>query len=159
LEADTIFDSASGANSAVRTLVLDGTDLYLGGQFTTYKGTTRERVCKVNSSTAALDTTFDSASGASSTVYALALDGTGLYLGGQFTTYKGTTRERICKVNSSTAALDTTFDSASGAGSIVQALALDGSDLYLGGSFTTYKAWARARITRVDTSTADDEWL
>ena len=154
---DATFDSASGFDSTVYALALDGSgNLYCGGSFTTYKGTTRQYIAKINGSTAALDATFDSASGFNGTVWSFALDGSGnLYCGGAFTTYKGTTRQCIAKLNGSTAALDATFDSASGFGSVVYSIALDGSgNLYCGGNFTTYKGTTRQYIAKLNRSTA-----
>jgi hypothetical protein len=110
---DTTFSiTGTGFSSTVWTIALDGSGgLYAGGLFTAFNGVTRERIAKLNATTAALDTTFDSASGTNGNVLSLAVDGAGsLYVGGSFTSYKGVTRQRIAKLDATTAALDTTFN-------------------------------------------------
>ena len=152
---DTNFRSNTGFNNTVFSLALDGSNLYVGGAFTSYKGTTRQFIAKLNATTAALDTTFDSASGFNGQVKSIALDGSGnLYAGGDFTSYKGTTRQLIAKINATTAALDTTFDSTSGFNGQVRSIALDGSNLYVGGSFTSYKGITRQYIAKINATTA-----
>jgi hypothetical protein len=154
---DPTFNTASGFNALVRSIALDSSgNLYAGGDFTTYKGTTRQSIAKINATTAALDTTFDAESGFDNQVFSIALDGSGsLYACGAFTSYKGTTRQRIAKLNATTAALDTTFDAASGFNSTVRSIALDSSgNFYAGGGFTSYKATTRQRIAKINATTA-----
>lgn len=153
---DGTFISSSAASSTVWSFALDGSNgLYIGGIFTSYQGTARERVCKVDATTGILDTTFDTSSGAGSFVFSLALDGSGgLYLGGSFTTYKGTARERVCKVDATTAALDSTFDTSTGASGGVEAIVLNGNDLYVGGLFGSYKGTAVESLVKINATTA-----
>jgi hypothetical protein len=153
---DANFRSNTGFNTTVFSLALDGSNLYVGGAFTNYKGTTRQYIAKINATTAALDTTFDSASGFNGIVRSIALDGSGnLYAGGDFNSYKGTARQYIAKINPTTAALDTTFSSASGFNTTVRSIALDSSgNLYAGGDFTSYKGTTRIYVAKVNASTA-----
>jgi hypothetical protein len=154
---DATFDTAVGFNSSTNTMYLNGNDLYVGGGFTTYKGTTRQRIAKLNATTAALDATFNSASGFSAQLRALTFDGTYLYCGGEFTTYKGVTRQYVAKINATTAALDATFNSASGFNGIVRGpglFILHNNNLYCGGDFTTYKGIARQRVAKLNATTA-----
>ena len=155
---DTTFDSASGFDTDVNTIVTDNLGgIYAGGSFTAYKGTTRQRIAKLNSTTGALDTGFDSLSGFNNTVNSLAIDSSGnIYAGGNFTTYKGTTRQFIAKVNGTTATFDTTFDSASGFSNTVKSIVLDSgsNNVYCGGTFTSYKGTARQRIAKINSNTA-----
>jgi len=151
---DTTFDTSTGPSADVDSLVFTGGALYVAGLFTTYKSVTRQYICKVNASTAALDTTFDSASGFNSTSYVLTTDGSGNILcGGPFTTYKGTARQCIAKLNPTTAALDTTFNTASGANGAVRWMIVDGSNIYVVGEMSTYKGTARQGIFKANAST------
>ena len=154
---DATFDTVSGFNTTTNVMYLNGNALYVGGGFTTYKGTTRQRIAKLNATTAALDATFNSASGFSAQLRALTFDGTYLYCGGEFTTYKGVTRQYVAKINATTAALDATFDSASGFNGIVRgpgSFILYDNNLYCGGDFTTYKGIARQRVAKLNATTA-----
>jgi hypothetical protein len=67
----------------------------------------------------------------SDSVYAIAVSGTDIYLGGSFTSVGGVTANCVAKWNgSSWSALG------SGVGSIVFAVAVSGTDVYVGGQFT-----------------------
>jgi len=154
---DTTFDSSTGFDGPVISLAIhpDG-GIIVGGFFTTYKGTPRQRIAKLNGKTAALDATFDSASGFDNFVTTLAIhrDG-GVIAGGIFTTYKGTSRQRIAKLNDNTAALDMAFDSSSGFNIFVTTLAIypDGG-VIVGGIFSTYNGIPRQNIAKLNDKTA-----
>lgn len=151
---DATFDTTTGTNDDVLTLLPDNSgNLYIAGRFSSYKSTTRLYLAKINATTAALDTTFTTASGPNGWVTAIARDsGTGsIYIGGQFTSYKGTGRQRVAMIDPSTAALDTTFNTANGANGDVNSLRLDGLGyLFIGGSFSIYKSTARQRVAKID---------
>ncbi|MEK7676755.1 MAG: choice-of-anchor D domain-containing protein, partial [Verrucomicrobiota bacterium] len=71
----------SGLNSLVNELAVSGSDLYVGGAFTTAGGSAANRIAKWDwSAWSALG------SGLNSSVYALAVSGSDLYVGGDFTT-------------------------------------------------------------------------
>ncbi|HQQ62815.1 MAG TPA: thrombospondin type 3 repeat-containing protein [Pseudomonadales bacterium] len=87
---DTGFNPGTGANNIVRSLAqqADG-KLVIGGDFTTMNGAARNHIVRLNSD-GTLDTGFDPGAGASSSVQALAIQGTGrLILGGSSMTYNG----------------------------------------------------------------------
>ena len=138
-ELDTTFTQTTGLDSGVSALAIAGSSLYVGGGFTTYRGVAAQRLAKVDLITGALDTTFTQSTGPDSSVSALAVAGSSLYVGGSFSTYRGVAAQRLAKVDLTTGALDTTFTQSTGANSTVSALAVVGSSLYLGGSFTTYR--------------------
>jgi hypothetical protein len=119
----------SGVGSTVRALAVSGTDMYVGGLFTTCGGTSGcNYVAKWNGSSWST-----LGSGVGSTVRAFAVSGTDLYVGGDFTTCGGTSGcNYVAKWNgSSWSTLGT------GLNNSVQALAVSGTDLFVGGSFTT----------------------
>jgi hypothetical protein len=152
-------------NGAVNALWDDGTNLYVGGSFTTVNGaTTRNRICRVllSSTTGTVDATWNMNVGTSS-VSALWGDSTNLYVGGIFTTVNGaTTRNRICRclLSSTTGTVDSWDLNGSGP---VNVLWGDSTNLYVGGNFTTVNgATTRNNICRValssSTGTVDATW-
>lgn len=157
LEAVGTFNPGAGANDAVQTLALqtDG-KIVIGGSFTTYAGTARARVARVNTN-GTNDTTFVPGAAANDTVHSLAIQSDGkIVIRGYFTTYTGTLRNRIARLTSS-GGLDTAFDPGVGVNNTIHTLAVqsDGTVL-IGGSFTTVSATARNRIARLTTTGALD---
>jgi hypothetical protein len=117
----------------VRCVISDGANgWFVGGSMYQADGISCSELVHVLS-----DNTIDAAFNVnitSGTVYALALKGTTLYVGGGFTQVNSTTRNYIAAVNSSTGALQTFNPSANNA---VYALGIRSSNLYAGGAFTT----------------------
>ena len=164
---DTTFSppAANGFNGTVYALTSAGSSLYVGGAFTAYKGVANSarRIAKLNLTSGALDTTFSpsAANGFNGTVYALTSAGSSLYLGGAFTSYKGVagSANRIAKLNLITGALDTTFSppASNGFDGTVDALAVAGTSLYVGGGFNSYRGVANAanKIAKLDLATGE----
>jgi len=150
-----------GAQNTVYALAVSGSDVYVGGDFTSVysSGTTEvtgtSRMAKWDGSAwSALG------GGAANTVYALAVSGSDVYVGGTFTSVysSGTTPVdgtlRMAKWNGSAwSALG------GGASSVVLALAVNGSDVYAGGLFSsvfssdTTPVAGTSRIAKWDGST------
>ena len=84
-------------NGAISTILVSGDYLYVGGTFTTIGGQTRGRAAKIWRTTASLGQATAWNPDANSEVTALASDGTSLFVGGNFTTIAGATRERLAK--------------------------------------------------------------
>jgi hypothetical protein len=128
----------SGLNGSVMTIVVSGTNLYVGGEFTGVGsgGTVLNRIAKWNGSAwSALG------SGLDDYVSAIAVSGTDLYVGGAFRfTANGTVGLYfIAKWNGAAwSALG------SGLNSGVTALAVSGTNLYVGGMFTAVGAGGTA---------------
>jgi uncharacterized delta-60 repeat protein len=159
---DTTFDSSSGANyNYVTTIAIqDDNKILIGGDFTTYGGVTRQRIARLNSD-GSLDITFDSSSGADSSVESIEIQEDGkILIGGYFTTYGGVTRQRIARLNSD-GSLDTSFDSSSGASSGVRAIEVQDNDkILIGGDFISYAGIIRQKIAQLDTDgNLDDSFV
>jgi len=148
---DGTFNPGAGASSVVYVLAVQPNGKVLvGGNFTTFDGASRNRVARVNTD-GSLDLRFDPGSGASNDVYGLALQLDGRVLvGGFFTSFNGTSRNRIARLNAD-GSLDASFNAGSGPNGEVYALALqpDGRVL-LGGFFTSVNGTSRTRIARVN---------
>jgi hypothetical protein len=116
----------------VRALAMLGSDLYVGGEFTTAGGIAASNIAKWDGSTwTALGSGLAVEGGSFSAVYALAVSGSNLYAGGNFYTAGGSPGNNIAKWDGNVwNALG------SGTGGEVLALAVSGSDLYAGGDFT-----------------------
>ncbi len=147
---DTTFTQpGNGFNSVVRSIVVSGTSIYVGGVFTSYRGVANnaQRLAKLDLTTGDLDTTFTvSASGFNSSVQALAVSGTSLYVGGYFTDYRGVGNSAmyLAKLDLTSGNLDAAFTQpGSGfdgiSGGYVTALLVNGTSLYAGGYFTDYR--------------------
>jgi len=150
---DTGFDPGSGANDWVFSFVLqpDGKVL-IGGWFTSYDGASRSGIARLNVD-GGLDADFNPGTGISNAddVLALALQPDGkVLIGGNFTTYNGTARNRIARLNTD-GSLDVAFNPGVGADDIVRSFALqpDGKVL-IGGDFESYNGTARNRIARLN---------
>jgi uncharacterized delta-60 repeat protein len=148
---DLTFNPGSGANGVVYALAVQGDGkVVIGGDFTAYNGTDRNRIARVNGD-GSLDTTFNPGTGVDGRVWSLAVQGDGkVVIGGDFTVYNGTTRTRIARVNGN-GTLDTTFNPGSGANDTVYAMVVQGDGkVVIGGKFTTYNGTDRNRIARLN---------
>ncbi|MDX1907207.1 MAG: hypothetical protein SF053_09255 [Bacteroidia bacterium] len=148
---DTSFGLGTGANGTIYDLALqsDG-KIVIGGGFTTYNGTTRNRIARLNAD-GSLDTGFNPGISTNTSVYTLAIQTDGkILIGGLFTSFGGTSRNRIARLNTN-GSLDTGFTPGTGANNTVNTLTLqsDGKIL-IGGSFSTYNGTARTRIARLN---------
>lgn len=124
---------SGGLPTTVCALAVSGGDLYAGGAFTTAGGSGANWIAKWDgSSWSALG------SGVVGTVYALAVLGNNVYAGGGFMTAgTGSAAGRIAKWNGSAwSMLGSGVDRYIGSSPSVRALAISGSDLYVGGFFT-----------------------
>jgi len=135
---------AAGAPAApVLALAVFDSSLYVGGSFQFAAGVTVNGIFKVDGSAiSAVGTGLGSTFG-SGTVYAMAVRGSDLFVGGSFTTAGGGGANNIAKWDGSAwSALGT------GVGSTVQALAVMGEDLYAGGGFTTAGGAAASLVAK-----------
>lgn len=154
---DASFTSGLASNNDVLDIeVLADGRIVLVGNFSTYAGQPRSRIVVVNPN-GSLDMTIfiNSGTGANGVINAVEVDADGKFLiGGTFTSYNGTTRNHIARVNAD-GSLDTTFDPGSGFppinGQEVEALELqpDGAIVVAGG-LTSYNSTPRNRIARVN---------
>ncbi|HEV2912103.1 MAG TPA: Calx-beta domain-containing protein [Pyrinomonadaceae bacterium] len=150
-QLDTTFNPGAGANDYVGVIALqpDGR-IIIGGLFTSYGGTARNHIARLNSG-GTLDTTFDPGAGADGVVDAIAVQPDGkILVGGRFTSYNGTARNHIARLNSD-GTLDTTFDPGTGASNAVNAIVLqpDGK-IIIGGAFVSYNGAVRRRVARLN---------
>lgn len=77
------------ANGTINIITISGSDLYVGGNFTTIAGETRNRIAKLNAPTGVADVSWTA--DANGQVYAIVASGSDIYVGGQFTNIGGQT--------------------------------------------------------------------
>lgn len=148
---DATFNPGTGANLPVSSSAVqpDG-KIILGGTFTTYNGTTVNRIVRLNSD-GSIDTSFNSGTGMNSSLDSMLLlpDGK-LIVGGGFTTYNGTSINRFARLNPD-GTLDTTFTPGTSSNGVVRQITLlPDNKLLIGGSFTSYNGSTRNRIARIN---------
>jgi trimeric autotransporter adhesin len=122
--------------SDVIALAVSDSKLYAGGNFTFAGNVPANHVAKFNMTTNTWSA-FDSvANGVNRPVYALLTVGSDLYVGGLDFTYAGNVlANRLAKFNTTTNTWSALGTAANGVDSAIHALALIGSDLYVGGEF------------------------
>ena len=125
------------SNGNIYSIVLDSSNVYIGGAFTTINSLTRNRIARIplTSTTGAVDTSWDP--NASDTVYSIALDTSYIYIGGEFTTIGGEPRNRIARIplTSTTGVVDESWNP--NPNNSVTLIALDSLNIYIGGKFTS----------------------
>jgi len=162
---DTTFTTNTGTGAAGSIYALavqsDGKILIVGN-FTTWNAVTVGYIVRLNAD-GTRDTTFttNTGTGAAVPIYAVVVQSDGkIVLGGAFTTWNGTTVNRIVRLNSD-GTRDTVFTTNTGTAASVgniYALAVQPSDgkIILGGNVTTWNGVAVNRIVRLNTDGTRD---
>jgi uncharacterized delta-60 repeat protein len=130
----TVTSTGNVASSVVQS---DG-KIVIGGTFTSYNGTSINRIARVNTD-GSLDATFNVGTGVNQLISKVLLQSDGkIIIVGNFTTYNGTARNRIVRLNSD-GSIDGTFTVGTGANSQIYSAGLqsDGK-IIIGGTFTSY---------------------
>ena len=133
--------SVGNVNTIIYDMILSGNDIYIGGNFVTVPGGAADYIAKYNTET---NTWSSLDEGTDEQVYSLALSGSDLYVGGDFTIvdHGGTdiSAKHIAKWDTtvSTGGWSEVGDGVEGPYSTtVKAIAFSGSDMYVGGQFST----------------------
>jgi len=127
----------------------------IGGQFTTVSGVSRNAIARINSN-GTLDTTFvvgTGFAGPSFSVQDIGINSSGDYfVGGQFTSYSGVSRNNIIKLTS-TGSIDNSFNVGTGTNNLVNSVLVqnDGKVIIVG-FFTSYSSTTTNRIVKLNTN-------
>jgi hypothetical protein len=143
----------TGFNALVYTTAVDASgSLYVGGNFTSYSGSAVNRIVKLTPS-GSIDTSFNPGVGFNSFVNVIRIDSSGsIYVGGNFTSYSGSTENRIIKLNPD-GTKDTSFDNSTGFNGAVNEIQFDSSgSIWVGGGFTTYKGASTPYLAKLLTT-------
>jgi uncharacterized delta-60 repeat protein len=158
---DTTFNISIGVGGLTRAIVLqpDGKAL-IGGSILSYNDAPRRSVVRVNVD-GSVDPSFDAGTGIegdnSAAVYDLALQPDGkVVVGGNFQSFNGAPRRHVVRLNAD-GSVDTSFATGTGAGSLVQAVAVqpDGK-VVVGGNFSLFNGQPRQHITRLNADGSND---
>ncbi len=128
-------------------------DIYVGGNFNTYQGTSTPRVVRLNAD-GSRDAAFNVGTGANDLVRTLYVPSDGsnsVFLGGDFFLYNGSFFNKVVKVGS-TGAADVSFATGLGFYGRIDNIfpAQDGTtDLYFTGEFDSYNGQAQGRVARL----------
>lgn len=147
---DTSFNPGTGANGQIYAVALqsDG-KIIIGGPFTSYNGTSRVRLARVNTD-GSLDTSFDPGTGANNWVRNILIQQDGqIMIIGAFTSYNGTVRNRIARINTN-GTIDLSFDPGAGAnGTVYSITTYNNGDFIVGGAFTSFNNTLTNRLCRI----------
>jgi uncharacterized delta-60 repeat protein len=146
---DGTFSVGTGLNNVARTFAFqsDG-KILVGGDFSSYNGTSATRIIRLNSNGTA-DGTFVTGTGCSNTLWDIIVQPNGkILIGGQFATYNGVTVNFFTRLNTD-GTIDPNFTTGTGINSVVTGMVLqpDGKIITVG-YFTTYNGATSNRIAR-----------
>jgi uncharacterized delta-60 repeat protein len=157
---DSSFSPGSGADNSVfalaETFINGARELYVGGAFSTFNGTSYPGIVRLFNS-GAVDATFATGIGANGAVYALAAYPTNsiynagqVLAGGSFTNFNNTVVANLVRLNSD-GSVDTNFAAKVSVNAAVRAIALqlDGGIL-IGGDFTNINNVAVNHLARLN---------
>lgn len=153
-QLDTSFHTGSGFDSQAYTVNIqpDG-KIIAGGFFTTYDGVSVNKIVRLNTD-GTLDNTFNTTgTGPNSLVTSTAVQPDGkIIVGGWFTSFSSTSKNRIARVNAN-GTLDATFNPGTGFNNWVYETTLqpDGKVL-VGGYFTLFNGVSRNHMARLKTN-------
>jgi uncharacterized delta-60 repeat protein len=146
---DDTFVYGTGFNIAVNNVAIqtDG-KILVGGDFTTYNGTARNRIIRLETD-GSIDTTFSIGTGFSDAVWAITIQPDGkILVGGDFTQYSGVSRSKIVRLNTD-GSIDTTFtDAGTINGTIYDIGVQPDNKVVIAGAFTTISGVTNNRIAR-----------
>jgi uncharacterized delta-60 repeat protein len=151
------FGVNAGVYGTVSSIVVqpDG-KILIGGDFSSFNGISRNHIARVNTD-GSLDESFNPGTGADNFINSVALQPDGkILIGGGFTSYNGTSRNRISRLNAN-GSLDDTFNPGSGADNWVNSISVqtDGKIL-VAGKFTSFNGLSVYRIVRLQADGSSD---
>ena len=154
---DTSFNIGTGFSNTIFSVAVqsDGKVL-VGGQFTTFSGSSQNRLIRLNTD-GSKDTSFNIGSGFNSIINSVAVQSDGKVLvGGEFTTFSGQTNNKMIRLNSD-GSQDTTFNIGTGFNNGINSIAVqsDGKVL-VGGAFTTFTGLSQNYLIRLNTDGSKD---
>lgn len=146
-------------NGTVNALAIQGTNIYVGGEFTVV-GQIYRNIARLSSS-GALDTSFDPGVGANAAVYAIAIQTNGqVLIGGDFTEVNGSSMNHLARLNTSGSVDTTGFFIGIGADNAVWSINPQTNGIYIGGSFTSFNGTRRMGFARLyDDGTVDTTFM
>jgi uncharacterized delta-60 repeat protein len=149
--ADTGFTPGTGASNNVYSIIVQpDNNIIIAGAFTTYNGTSRARIARLNAD-GTLESTFNPGTGANNIVYSAGLQADGkIIIAGNFTTVNGGTKTRVARLTN-TGSVDASYNPGTGFDATVSACAIQADTMaVLGGAFITYNGITSLRLSRLN---------
>lgn len=148
---DNTFTIGTGFNNDLREIVVqnDG-KIIVAGDFTLFNGSSRNRIIRLNSN-GSIDNTFNIGIGFNNTVHDIYIQNDDkIIVCGNFTSFNGTARNRIIRLNSN-GTNDTSFNPGAGASSEIRTIAMqnDGK-IIIAGNFSSFNGVIKNSITRLN---------
>ena len=149
--------NGAGFNGTVNSITLQNDQKFIvGGDFTSFNSQTVNRLLRYNSE-CTIDNTFSIGSGFDNSVTTVAIQTDGkILVGGDFTSFNGTTKNKIVRLNSN-GSIDTSFLIGIGFNNSVKKIIIqpDGKIL-VGGYFTSYNGTTQNSIVRLNANGSVD---
>jgi hypothetical protein len=146
----TAFDPSPPQN--ILSLAASGSTVYAGGGFTSIGGQARNYIAALNASDGSATAFNPNPNG---TPNAIGVSESAVYFGGQFSSLGGVLRNSLAAINvadGTATSWDAHGEGMNGNYPVADALAVSGSTIYVGGSFTTIGGQSRSNIAAVSTS-------
>ena len=137
----------SGVDGSVYAIAVSGSDVYVGGRFASAGGMPASRIARWDGSA-----WHTLGSGVSGDVYAIVVSGNNVYVGGTFVSAGGMPVSRIARWDGSAWHALGSGVNYNYASPIVSAIVVNGSDVYVGGWFTSASGMPANHIARWDGS-------
>ncbi len=160
---NNFFAIGAGPNGEVNTMTLEsGGKIIIAGNFTSYAGTARAGVARLNTN-GSLDYYFTIGTGAApfiSGVNSIRIQNDGkVILKGAFSSFNGHTTTELVRLNTD-GTVDASFKSVPGADKGIEAIVLQSDDrLIIGGYFKTYDGTFRNALARINTDGTLDKTI
>ena len=158
IESDGSLDETWNPNpdSQIYSIAVSGSDIYVGGSFTTIGGQSRNRIAKLNNTNGNADATWNPNS--DSDVLCIEVSGSDVYVGGYFVSIGGQSRNYLAKLNNTNGNADATWNPNSDG--YIYDIAVSGSDIYVGGDLSSIGGQSRIGIAKLNNTNgnADATW-
>lgn len=147
---DATFSAGTGTDNTVRCITLTSSgQIYIGGDFNIYNGTSHRMIARLNSN-GTIDATFNAVADAS--IYSMALQSNGqLWVGGSFTSVNGNgSFPKIARINAN-GTVDVMLHPSGNLNGTVYALCLNqAGQIVVGGAFTALGSYTTQNICRLN---------
>ncbi len=154
---DVNFNIGVGFDYGVSSISIQSDDkIIVGGRFTSFNGTARKSIARLNND-GSLDDSFNSGTGFDYSISSISIqEDRKIIVAGDFTSFKGTTRIRIARLNTD-GSLDISFNPGTGFDQHVKSTTIqaDGK-IIVGGPFKSFNGIARKGIVRLNTDGSID---
>jgi len=144
---------------SVRAIAVNNNNVYVGGSFTTVNSQSRPYLARVDKVNGIADNWNPVVNDVVNTI---ATNGNDVFIGGMFTTINALTRNRLARISRINGLLDRNWnpDVQSSVG-YVQAIMIDGADIYIAGDFDQVGGSNRKNLARLKLSdgTVDTGWV